>query len=214
MKAAALLLEEVWVPEESPWFDATPCNNIHACIIPELKPLGLHFKVNMTLRGRNRNTSVATMVDCGATALFISERFVKKHKICTHLLDYEIPLYNIDSSKNRAGKISQSVRLQLLIGDSKSWSNFLITDLGPEDVMLGLPWLRSVNPNINWAEGTMEVKREKNRVRVKQVAANRMQRRQWWRKGMLDNPSETLWCVAEFTYLTELAERASEQKHK
>jgi Retroviral aspartyl protease len=117
------------------------------------------------------------MVDCGATALLISKRFVKKHKIRTHLLNYEIPLYNIDGSKNRAGKISQSVHLQLLIGDSKSWSDFLITDLGPEDVVLGLPWLRSVNPNINWAEGTMEVERETNGARVEQVATNRMQRR-------------------------------------
>jgi hypothetical protein len=60
----------------------------------------------------------------------------------------------------------------------------------------------------------MEVEREKNRARVEQVAANRMQQRQWWRKGMLDNSSETLWCVAGFTYLTELAERAGEQKRK
>jgi hypothetical protein len=154
------------------------------------------------------------MVDCGATALFISERFVKKHKIRTHLLNYEIPLYNIDGSKNRAGKISQSVHLQLLIGDSKSWSDFLITDLGPEDVVLGLPWLRSVNPNINWAEGTMEVERETNGARVEQVATNRMQRRWWWRKGILDDPLGMLWCVAGFTYLTELAEQAGEQKRK
>ena len=60
----------------------------------------------------------------------------------------------------------------------------------------------------------MEVKRETNGARVEQVATNRMQRRQWWRKGMLDDPLGMLWCVARFTYLTELAEQAGEQKRK
>ncbi len=27
------------------------------------------------------------------------------------------------------------------------WREFLVTDLGPEDIVLGLPWLRSVNPD-------------------------------------------------------------------
>jgi hypothetical protein len=34
---------------------------------------------------------------------------------------------------------------------------FLVTDLGLEDVVLGLPWLRSVNPNINWVQGELKI---------------------------------------------------------
>ena len=118
------------------------------------------------------------MVDCGATALFINEAFVKKNRIRTYPLNREIPLYNIDGSKNRAGKITRFVRLRLLIGDLERWREFLITDLGPEDVVLGLPWLRSVNPEIDWAEGTMTVDSEGIKgtgIQVEQVTANRVQ---------------------------------------
>jgi len=49
---------------------------------------------------------------------------------------------------------------------------------------------------------------------VEQVAANRMQQRQWWKKGMLDKPSETVWCAARFTYSTELAQHAGKEKQE
>ena len=157
------------------------CNSIRSCI-PEIKSSGSHFKVEAVLKGRNRSASVAAMVDCGATALFIDRKFVERHKIRTHPLHSEIPLYNIDGTKNRAGEISRAARLRLTIGESEEWREFLVTDLGPEDVILGLPWLRSVNPEIDWAEGTMKVegKAEGPRTRsggeVEQIAANRARR--------------------------------------
>jgi hypothetical protein len=59
MKAAALLLEEVWVPEESPWFDATPCNNIHACIIPELKPFSACKSKFFVWKNLEKNSNIS-----------------------------------------------------------------------------------------------------------------------------------------------------------
>jgi hypothetical protein len=49
------------------------CNSIDSCVIPELTLSSLHFKVPVILKGQNRSTSLAAMVDCGATALFISK---------------------------------------------------------------------------------------------------------------------------------------------
>ena len=102
MRAAALLPEEACVTKESLGVDASPspCNNISSCIIPELKTSSSHFKIKIVLRGQNRSASVAAMVDCGATALFINEEFVKRNRIRTYPLNREIPLYNIDGSKN------------------------------------------------------------------------------------------------------------------
>lgn len=71
------------------------------------------------------------MIDSGATALFISHRFVKKNNVYLHRLARDIPLYNIDGSKNSAGSISHYVRLQVLMGDYTEWLEFLVTDLGP-----------------------------------------------------------------------------------
>jgi hypothetical protein len=36
---------------------------------------------------------------------------------------------------------------------------FLITGLGNQKIILGLPWLREHNPEINWKEGTLQWRR-------------------------------------------------------
>jgi hypothetical protein len=38
-------------------------------------------------------------------------------------------------------------------GSYEEWLDFLIADTGGEDVILGLPWLRKVNPSFDWAQG-------------------------------------------------------------
>ena len=74
-----------------------------------------------------------------------------------HPLVHKIPLYNIDSLRNKAGSISHFFCLRLQVGEVEEWQEFLVTELGLKDVVLGLPWLRSMNPAIDWAEGTMKV---------------------------------------------------------
>lgn len=37
------------------------------------------------------------------------------------------------------------------------WTDFLATNLGGENVILGLPWLRKVNPHINWQQGYIRI---------------------------------------------------------
>ena len=50
--------------------------------------------------------------------------------------------------------------------------------------------------------------------RVQRVAANRQQRHRWWKAKVLEDPTERLWCAASYTYSTELAEKAGEDKRK
>ena len=165
------------------------------------------------------------MIDSGATALFISRRFIHKHNVFLHTLPREIPLYNIDGSKNTAGSITHFVRLRLSMGDYVEWLEFLVTDLGPEDVVLGLPWLRRVNPDIDWQGGTMEIGTEEEKPEtetlaadwtpgVERIAANRVQRRKWWKAQILEDTTEELWCAAGYTYSTELAQKANQDKPK
>ena len=94
---------------------------------------------------------------------------------------------------------------------------FLVTDLGPEDLVHGLPWLRHENPVIDWKGGKMKIDpptTEDSAPRVKLIAANRVQCWKWWRTKVLDNPFEQLWCAAKYTYSAELAEKADRDKQK
>ena len=85
------------------------------------------------------------MVSSGATS----------HQMLQEPIEYPITLYNIDGSLNEAGSITHKVKLLLKVSQDKEKFDFFVTSLGPEKVILGLPWLRHCNPEINWQKGTM-----------------------------------------------------------
>jgi hypothetical protein len=95
------------------------------------------------------------MVDCGATGLFLDHDFVKRNRITTHLLRHPLQLFNIDGTLNDQGSITHFARLELTVDEYTGWTDFLVCGLGGEDIILGLPWLREVNPLIDWRKGTL-----------------------------------------------------------
>ena len=98
------------------------------------------------------------MIDSGATGLFLDTQFAKQHRMHLRPLPHAIKLYNIDGTSNSAGKITHLVKLLASIdGNSPQLLEFLVTHLGSEKVILGLPWLRHVNPKIDWACGHLKV---------------------------------------------------------
>ena len=99
------------------------------------------------------------MIDSGATALFLDHSFIAKHNISLTPLRQPIDLYNIDGSSNQAGRITHFARLKLTLDGFDEWTDFLATNLGGENVILGLPWLRKVNPHINWQQGYIRIPR-------------------------------------------------------
>ncbi|KAF9796682.1 hypothetical protein IEO21_10968 [Rhodonia placenta] len=70
-----------------------------------------------------------------------------------------IPLYNIDGTLNKDRSISEVAVLQMQIGDHVKKTVFMVTDIGPEDVIVGLDWLREHNPEIDWESGSLKLSR-------------------------------------------------------
>ena len=155
---------------------------LNSVIISETKNTKSHFHIACLLKGRHRTTKVAAMVDSGATSLFIDRKFVNQHRMLLEPLTQPITLYNIDGSLNEAGSITHKVRLLLKVGQDKEKFDFFVTSLGPEKVILVLPWLRHRNPSIDWQKGTMKLSAtsgtspEPIEVEVTKIAANRMER--------------------------------------
>ena len=56
-----------------------------------------------------------------------------------HPLTRKIPLYNIDSLRNKARNLTHYAQLRLRVGKEETWQDFLVTELGLKDVVLGLP---------------------------------------------------------------------------
>lgn len=100
---------------------------------------------------------VAAMIDSGATSVFVNHQFVDKNKVVTYKLFKPIAVHNVDGTSNKAGYIEKWCRLRLWTGTYNKVVDFLITDLSSEDMILGLPWLREVNPTINWESGDVTI---------------------------------------------------------
>jgi predicted aspartyl protease len=185
--------------------------------VSSIDPLGNHFCVNVVIKGINRSIRSPAIIDSGATALFVSKRFVQRHHIiCSPLLN-TIALHNIDGSKNKAGSLTHFARLTLTIGSWNEPTDFLVTDLSPEDIILGLPWLKKVNPTIDWDSGEMEIPNSPKQFTPSPphlVEANRSERRAWIKAGIITDASDEIWVCAGYTLSTELAIKAGEGKVK
>ncbi|KIK66480.1 hypothetical protein GYMLUDRAFT_1026110, partial [Collybiopsis luxurians FD-317 M1] len=76
-------------------------------------------------------------------------------------LQQPINIFNIDGTPNWAGQITHFAHLALTVDDQERWTDFLVTNLGGEDIILGLPWLRKINPEVDWEKGQLSVKTQK-----------------------------------------------------
>jgi predicted aspartyl protease len=125
--------------------------------VSSIDPLGNHFHVNVVIKGINRSIRSSAIIDSGAIALLVSKHFVQRHYIICSPLPNTIALHIINGSKNKAGSLTHFACLTLTIGSWTKPTNFLVTDLSPEDIILGLSWLKKVNPTIDWDSGKMEI---------------------------------------------------------
>jgi hypothetical protein len=71
-------------------------------------------------------------------------------------LRYLITARNVDGTENKQGTIHYYTDLDLYVNGKINTEQFLITGLGNQKIILGLPWLREHNPEINWKEETLQ----------------------------------------------------------
>ncbi|KAI5115969.1 hypothetical protein M0805_001133 [Coniferiporia weirii] len=115
------------------------------------------MKIPITMIVHNQNVSTNALIDSGAEGKFIDAKFVIKYCIPTKLLQQPILVQNVDGTPNQHGTITRYTWRLIKISGRSITTTFLVTSLGKEDVILGLPWLKHHNPAINWAAGTISI---------------------------------------------------------
>ena len=80
----------------------------------------------------------------------------QKGKSCTVRIERKRVLGKMKSSLLH-DSIREFVQLAITVDGHKHWVDFLITNLGQEDVILGLPWLRKLNPEVDWTKGLLSI---------------------------------------------------------
>jgi len=117
----------------------------------------VHIPVN--LRSLSLISEVDALIDSGATDNFISPTVIKRFNIPTQILAKSLPIRNVDGTPNKIGAITQAVDLALRFKGTRT-QTFYVIDLGDDHMLLGMPFLKATNPNIDWTNGTCEGKIE------------------------------------------------------
>jgi hypothetical protein len=95
---------------------------------------------------------VKTLLDSRAMENLIDSRTadalcVKKQKLLSPR-----KVTNADGSQNAAGMLTHYCELRVRQGDREQVQTFFITNLGMDRIILGYPWFRDFNPQIDWVK--------------------------------------------------------------
>jgi len=100
---------------------------------------------------------VKALLDSGATRSFIDRDFIRSKEINTRTLSRNIPVFNVDSSPNEAGQISEVIDILLHYKTHSERMLLAISGLGKESLILGYNWLKDHNPKIDWEKGEVKM---------------------------------------------------------
>jgi hypothetical protein len=216
--------------------DSTPTLNVHYLLSVDAigGSNGRHFHIPVELWGQSRVQQVAAMVDCGASTPFLAHKFVKSHNVLVKRLQSLITLYNINMTPNRAGTITHTADLQMAVGEHVEKISFYVTDISPEDVVLGITWLWAHNPEIDWTAGKLsftqctcprslqgasppEVPIQSDNaapLAPELIATNRRVRREYLKAGILSHTTDELYVFAGYTYSQKVAKDSGRAKRE
>jgi hypothetical protein len=115
------------------------------------------FHIDAIIMTPEKNEPIKTqpLVDSGTGGTFMDQNYARKQGFNLTKLEYLITARNMDGTENKQGSIQYYMDLDLLVNGKTHTERFLITGLGNQKIILGLPWLRKHNPKINWKEGTL-----------------------------------------------------------
>ena len=168
------------------------------------------------------------MLDTGATYAFIHERFVRENHVIRRPLSVPIPVRNVDGTPNKAGHITHAVVLTVQLGTYSEKTEFYVTSLGNEDVILGTPWMKTAGVVIDLQDEVVNVRGSPDESNndplpdpLQKVPSNRRLRRLWIKAAILEHATEELWCHASFTCndetiaaTTNIATELAAKKHE
>jgi hypothetical protein len=126
--------------------------------------------IPITLRENKKDgepVKLEALLDSGAGGLFIDAIFAKQNKFTLHDLPEPLNAYNVDGTLNKKGTVMLYVKADLQINERIKPIQLYVTGLGKQKVILGFPWLRDENPNIDWRTGKIQWKNDENQEQQK-----------------------------------------------
>jgi hypothetical protein len=96
------------------------------------------------------------LVDSGATDNFMHPAFAKKMGLGLQELPNPKKIFNIDNTSNKSGLITHFLDLDVYTNGIHKEMQFLVTDIGHKEILLGYPWLATFEPKFNWRSAVID----------------------------------------------------------
>ena len=117
--------------------------------------------VKIGLKQEEEEEGIVTeaLLDSGATGLVMSEEFARKHRFRRMELERPVYVRNVDGTLNYAGPIVDTVEVEIFFKGHKERTSIDVIGGQKWSVILGMPWLRCHNPEIDWKMGEVKMMR-------------------------------------------------------
>ena len=121
--------------------------------------------LSIKISGKNidqKTVKIKALLDTGAGGKFINQNFIQNQKIKTKNLEHPIKVFNVNRTPNKQGTIMKYTQLNLTINGCTRPHNLFITGLGKQKIILGYPWFKQNNPEIDWEKCTLNWQKEQD----------------------------------------------------
>lgn len=109
----------------------------------------------LIINGQLRGNSQRWLIDCGASNCFVTQKCVLAANIPT----FPCQPLKVRFANGAAQEISESIKITFTSGKSQISIDFYVFNEGEQsrdfDLILGLPWLKAINPQIDWKTLTL-----------------------------------------------------------
>jgi len=136
----------------------SPCLDIYSVLVGTIEQQSITVPISFPIGPEKSRKIVETkaLIDCGVGEKFIHQSFAWNLGLELIPLKRRFPVRNVDRTLNKAGSIRFKVQLELKLGGRIFHEILLISRIGKQKIILGLPWLMKYNPDIDWWTGEIK----------------------------------------------------------
>jgi len=116
-----------------------------------LKPLReVWLEIGIEKLDNHEGIMVKALLDSSATGLFVDKKLVEEHSFKLEKLDWPIEVKNVDRTSNSRGNITHELECNVFYKGHSERLRMDVCNLGRTKMILGMLWLATHNPEINW----------------------------------------------------------------
>jgi len=149
--------DRTMLPQKPKWEKRLPkqlsINTLDACGTSIILP------IEVSTTDTSEVHSVKALLDSRATGNFIDRDFIRTKGINTRSIFRPILVYNVDSSPNEAGQISEVVDVVLHYKTHSKRMLLAVSSLRKQNMILGYTWLKDHNLEVDWQTREVQMNR-------------------------------------------------------